>query len=460
MEKLHRVEEKIKEILSCIRNGYVVGGAVRDSLLGEKELKDIDIVVSSPLNKTVNCIQKSTGQKGFLYTKEKPVFTLYLDNTRIDITEIQKTLEEDLLSRDFTINAIAYSLKDKKIIDPLGGLKDISSKILKPVSFSSLQKDPVRILRGIRIKNRFRFSYSEGFISGTYKYGKLLEREPVERVREELIKITKIKEAYKAFIDMRKLNVLYILFPELAEEEKIPPSGLHQYSLITHTMKTVEYICTILNKPETLNPKIVKEIENTRFSGSLSGRELLILTALLHDIGKPITVKKKNCYLTFYNHDKVGGELAEKRLLYLGFGKKTASAVKKIIKLHLRPFFLFQLFKERKLTQKATYRFIKEAGNLLPLIAVHSIADFKATSEKMEKISEEFIWFLNEKVINFHLKVKNLKPLLSGKEIMEIKGLNEGKAVGKIKEKLLEFQALGLIKTKDEAEKIIKGFSP
>ncbi|WP_457568787.1 HD domain-containing protein [Desulfurobacterium sp.] len=460
MENLKQLENKLKKIINCVKDGYIVGGAVRDLLLGIQDIKDIDIVIPGNFYETIRCVEKVIRQKGFLYTREKPVYTFYLNNIRIDITKLQETIEEDLSHRDFTINAIAYSIKEKKLIDPLNGIKDLQKKILRPVSLLALEKDPVRILRGIRIKIKFHLSYSKKFIEGAKKFTYLIDKEPKERIREELTKILKLQNAHEAFKDMRKLNVLYSIFPELAEEEKIPPSGLHQYPLIIHTLKTVEYICNIFKQPEKINHQVIKEVSNLAFSGNISGRELLIITGLLHDIGKPLTVKEKNGYLTFYNHDKIGAEMAEKRLLTMGFGKKTASSVKKVIELHLRPFFLFQLFKEKQLSQKAVYNFIKAAGALLPLIAIHSIADFKATSEKMDKDADEFIWFLNEKVINFYLKVKSVKPLLSGKEIMEIKGLEEGKAVGRIKDKLIEFQALGRVKTKEEAIKAIKGFSP
>ncbi|OMH40987.1 HD domain-containing protein [Desulfurobacterium indicum] len=460
MENLKQLENILEKIINCVKDGYIVGGALRDFLLGIEDIKDVDIVISGNFYETIHCIEKATQQKGFLYTREKPVYTFYLNNIRVDITKLQGTIEEDLSHRDFTINTIAYSLKEKKIIDPLNGIKDLQKKILCPVSSSALKKDPVRILRGIRIKSKFHLSYSKKFTESAKKFANLIEKEPKERIREELIKILKLQNAYEAFKDMRELNVLYSIFPELAEEEKIPPSGLHQYPLIIHTLKTVEYICNIFKQWGKINHYVIKEVSNLTFSGNISGRELLIIAGLLHDIGKPLTVKEKNGHLTFYNHDKIGAKMAEKRLLTIGFGKKTASSAKKIIELHLRPFFLFQLFKGKQLSPKAVYKFIKAAGSLLPLIVIHSIADFKATSEKMNKDTDEFIWFLNEKVINFYLKVKSVKPLLSGKEIMKIKGIQEGKAVGRIKDKLIEFQILGRVKTKEEAIKAIKGFSP
>ncbi|WP_456396943.1 HD domain-containing protein [Desulfurobacterium sp.] len=459
MKNLKQLESKLKKIINCVKDGYIVGGALRDFLLEMKDVKDIDIVIPGDFYNTIHCVEKATSEKGFFYAREKPVYTFYLNDIRIDITKLQGTIEEDLSQRDFTINAIAYSLKKKELIDPLNGTKDLQKKILHPISLKVFEKDPIRILRGIRIKTELHLSYSKKFIEGAKRSAYLIKNEPKERIREELTKILKLENAHKAFRDMRKLNALYSIFPELSEEEKIPPSGLHQYPLIIHTLKTVEYICDMFKQPEKINHKFIEEVLNLSFSGNISGRELLIITALLHDIGKPLTVKEKNGYLTFYNHDKIGSEIAEKRLLTVGFGKKSAYSARKIIELHLRPFFLFQLFKEKRLSQKAIYNFIRAAGFLLPLIVIHSVADFKATSRKMEENASEFIWFLNEKVINFYLKVKSIKPLLSGKEIMEIKGLKEGKAVGRIKDKLIEFQALGRIKTKEEAIKAVKGFS-
>ncbi|WP_457567852.1 HD domain-containing protein [Desulfurobacterium sp.] len=459
---LQQLKEKIPEILPCVKKGYIVGGAVRDALIGKRigEIKDIDIIVHTPIKQTIDCIKKLTQWKGFLYKKGKPVFTLYNNNLRIDITELQNTITEDLYLRDFTVNAIAFSIQNNRTIDPFNGVKDLKRKLLKPVSDDSIKKDPVRILRGIRIKNQLRLRFSISFIKETLKWKNLLKNESAERIKEELIRILHLKTVDEAFLDMRNLEILYAIFPELRKEEEIPPSGLHQYPLIIHTINTIKQLRILFENPDNIHGEILKEAENMQFSGSLTGKQLLILTALLHDAGKPLTVKEKDGRLTFYNHDKAGKKIAQKCLLRLGFGKKAAISAGKIIELHLRPHFLFQLHKRNNLSQKAVYRFIKDAGSLLPLVIIHSIADYRATSEQMEALSQEFACFLNEKVIKFYLRVKSLKPLLSGREIMTIKSTLKGKGVGKVKDKLFELQALGIINSKEDAIKAVKGINP
>ncbi len=456
--------KKSEEILQCIEDGYFVGGCVRDTLIGKKEIKDIDIIVPNLSEKRIECLRKKSKKSGFLYKKKKPVFTIKKNRLKIDMTPVQGTIEEDLKKRDFTINAVAIvikSLKDKQpiIIDPLNGIEDIRNRILKPINENSIKEDPIRILRGIRLKSENSLNYHPLFLNFTEKYGKTIKKEPMERIREELIKILNLKNPYIPFFEMRKLKILYEIFPHLKKQEEIPPSGVHEYTLIIHSLKTVENIIKTLNKPNKRIECIVKEIKKKNYFENFTGRELLILTALLHDIGKPETAKEKDGKLSFFNHDNIGERIVKKILPNLGFGKKITEDSAKIIRLHLRPIFLYQLRRERNLSGKAIGKFILDSDNIFPFVIVHSIADLTATSDHMEKTVGKFTEFIAEELLPVYKKFLNLKPLLTGKDIIEIKGTKPGKDVGKIKRKLTEKQLSGTVKTVEDAVKFVKGYS-
>ncbi|MEO2068556.1 MAG: HD domain-containing protein, partial [Desulfurobacteriaceae bacterium] len=247
----------------------------------------------------------------------------------------------------------------------------------------------------------------------------------------------------------------------LKDLEKVPESPPHQYNLKKHTILSVEYLETFcLKEKDYILLEFSKEIGSRELFKDFSDSDCLKLTALYHDVGKPITVKEKDGRLTFYNHDKVGAKIAKEAFLRLRFGKKASSLASNVIRHHLRPFFLYELYKEKRLSDKAIYRFFESTRNFSFHVLLHSVADFMATSEENKMKIDEFIRFIHYLLKFYRERIKNLKPLLSGREIMKIKNFDRpNECVGKIKKKLLELQALGKIKTVDEAVKFVKGYS-
>jgi len=259
-----------------------------------------------------------------------------------------------------------------------------------------------------------------------------------ERVKEEILKIFKqSNNPFGLVALMDELNILKYFFPAVALTKHVDqPVRYHPLDVYHHTIMSLYHF-----------QKINKNY-------------LARLGILYHDVGKPITVKERNGRLTFYNHDKVGAEIAKGALLRLKFGKKASSFAYNVIRHHLRPFFLYKLYKNKELSEKAIYRFFDSTSGFSFHVLLHSVADLMATSEEKRKESEEFIQFIHYILKFYKERFENLKPLLSGKEIMEIKGFESpNECIGKIKKKLLELQALGKIKTIDEAIKFVKGYT-
>jgi poly(A) polymerase len=147
-------------------------------------------------------------------------------------------------------------------------------------------------------------------------------------------------------------------------------------------------------------------------------------------------------------------------MLRLTFGKKVAKLVKSVVRHHLRPFFLYQLYEEGRLTERAVYNLFKDTKPYHFHLLLHACADFAATSLEMEKKLPEFLSFVHYLLNFYSQRLENLKPLLNGTEIMETLGLKEpSPVVGKAKEKLLELQALGKVNTREEALRFLKGFN-
>jgi poly(A) polymerase len=471
VHKLTFYHPKLERISECFNSCYIVGGFVRDRLLGiRKEFTDIDLVTSDDLERVVKCIGERLKRKPFSFEREKRVFSFVGDYFRIDVSNIfGESIEEDLRRRDFTINAIGVDFRelflpfndDVLLIDPTGGFEDLKKGLIRPAYENSISDDPVRIVRGVRFKVLLDFRYHSSFIEQSKGKERELSESPVERVREELLKILRSKKFSTALRDFDSLEVLYGIFGELSGIEKVPPSGLHQYNLKEHTLKTVELLeGYVFKKAGEILGELSTSLGSIELIPNFSDRECLKLTALYHDVGKPLTVKEINGRLTFYNHDKVGAEITKGALLRLGFGKKAGRMGFIVVRNHLRPFFLYDLYRKGKLSERAIYRLFRDTREYFLHTLLLSVADFGATSEEMFKKLPEYEEFVKYLLQFYRERLLNLKPLLSGREIMEIKRYDRpNRCVGIIKEKLLELQAVGKVKTKDEAISVVLGMN-
>jgi len=263
---------------------FIVGGWIRDRLLNRpiKDKVDIDLLVTDNPLKIAKQVKDILGKGNvFQFEKEKPVATLifeesgiryrfdfsYLDikdilsDEKLDFydkeREIIKRLEEDLLTRDFTINAMAVVFDDAVglgasetvLFDPSGGLEDLQSGIVRPVSYENIEKDPVRILRGFRIAQSIEFDVDKEFEKWVKKHKDLLKNSPAERIRDEILKIFDSGETQKTVDKLIKLGVFQVIIPEIEEMVRIKNQGnFHKYPLLEHSLKTVEYIEEFLKK--------------------------------------------------------------------------------------------------------------------------------------------------------------------------------------------------------------------
>ncbi|MEO2068555.1 MAG: polynucleotide adenylyltransferase, partial [Desulfurobacteriaceae bacterium] len=208
MEKRIFYHPVVEKIARCFSKAFLVGGFVRDRLLNIfKDRVDLDIITFDDLKKVNNCILKTLKVSSFSFEKEKTVITFFGENFRIDVSNVKDSLEKDLLSRDFTINAIAVSINDFSLTDPTNGLKDLKNRIVRPISKESIQRDPVRIIRGIRFKHFLGFEYHPTFINYSRLFSKNLENSPIERVKEELVKISNVGIFSKALKDFDLVGV-------------------------------------------------------------------------------------------------------------------------------------------------------------------------------------------------------------------------------------------------------------
>ncbi len=446
------MENYLSKLKPCLEGCYIVGGLVRDKLFNvERKTVDIDLVTKNPHN-TAECLKKLLRHDYFSFRNKKEVFSFVIGKKfSVDVASMYgKNIEEDLSKRDFSINAMALDPREPgKLIDPFNGLKDIKNRILKPLD-ESLRVDPVRILRGIRLRALLDLSYSKKFLTDAGNACNKLSSSKIERVKAEIVKTLELKNSYVAFMDLYRLNCLYRVFPELRDTENVPASGLHEYKLPIHLLKTVE-------KLEVKVIPYFRDINTFKFFDGFSAIEALKLTALFHDVAKPLTMRKISGKLTFYGHDIMGAKIAQKAFLRLGLGKRAGHFAYVVIKNHMRPFFLFKLFNKGELSERAMYKFFRDTKPFYIYVILLSIADYMATSQEMERKVGIYMKFLIKTLIPFCERAASTKPLLTGRDIAKIKGIEASNCIGIAKEKLIEAQLIGIVGSVNDAVRFVKG---
>lgn len=262
----------------------IVGGWIRDRLLNRpiKNKVDVDFIVTTDPFEIVKKLKNILGKGDiFSFEKEKDVATIifyegqtryrfdfsYMDisdimsNPQLDFydkeKEIIERVNQDLLQRDFTINAMAIVFDDALgmgasqtvLFDPSNGLEDLQTGIIRPVSYENIQKDPVRIFRGFRIAQQLDFELDKEYEKWVKKNKEIVKNSPVERIRDEILKIFEGEGSYKTIEKLISVGVFQQIVPEINEMVKIKNQGeLHKYPLLEHSLKTVEYMEDFLKK--------------------------------------------------------------------------------------------------------------------------------------------------------------------------------------------------------------------
>lgn len=440
-------------ILSEINEGYLVGGAVRDFLCG-KTTTDRDIAIKGAEEFAQKIAEKFDATFVVLDSENHIYRVVLKDKTNyLDISEIQgDSIEEDLLRRDFTINAIAYDLKNNCYIDITGGKNDLKNGILCHIKDENFEEDPLRILRAFRFAAVTGFEMSEDLKKAIIKYKHLLLKPSKERIMYELMKLFGGKYTSETLLLMDEFGILEEIFPCVKEMKKVPPNTHHHLNLFHHVVETVRNIEEIY---ENMNSGHLDKID----FGGFPRINHLKLAGFLHDIGKysTWTIEESGRH-RFIKHDDIGAKLCVPLLKDLKFSKKQIEYISWMIKTHIYP---SNVVAAPNLTEKIMMRYIRRMdSNVIDNIV---LAKADRLSARGEAITEEII-NANlsglDRLLEFYLsKKETLKPLpklLDGNEVIEILNIKPGPELGRILDDLKEAQINGDIITKEDAKKFIK----
>ena len=443
-------------VLSQIDEGYLVGGTVRDFLLGKSSC-DRDIAIKGAEQFAQGMAKQFDGT--FIVLDElNHIYRVVLKDkvNYLDISELQgETIEEDLLRRDFTINAIAYDLKENKFIDVTGGIDDLKQGVLRHIKDENFADDPLRVLRAFRFAAVTGFEMTAELKTALRKYLPLALNPAPERIHYELMKLFGGVQTAKTLLLMDEFGYLEQIFPCVKEMKKVPPNSHHHLDLFHHVVETVRQV-EIAYKDAPIEVK--EHLDKVDFGGFPRINQLK-LAGFLHDIGKfsTWTVEQTGRH-RFIKHDDVGSKMVVPFLKQWKFSKKQIEYISTMIKYHIYP---SNVIIAPDLNEKVMMRYVRKmednvVDNIILARADRLSARGIDVTEEMVKNNLDGL----DKLLNFYLsKRETLEPipkLLDGKEIMELKGLKPSPKLGEIIKALHESQLNGDILTKDEAVEFVK----
>lgn len=439
---------------------YIVGGAVRDVLLG-REPKDIDIIPEEPGSgrALAELFVRHVGGTLVEFHSHGDIYRVMHKDHAYDFTELQgPDIVADLKRRDFTINSLALCLTETvdhcsyslEIVDPVGGVDDIKAKVMKINSPGVFDDDPLRILRF------FRIAYMLGFEMDGFSYRMIpqkiegLQRVSPERIRDELMQLMSFIGTAKALEAMEGIGLLTWLFPALAVTKGFPQNDYHHLDVFSHTLAAIgELENPELFEDPRLKPyaeRITAHIQSAFSTGRLRF-SLMKLAMLMHDIGKPPTASQdENGRLHFIGHEKDSAQMAKEYFTTLRFSKREMSYMLLLIEGHMRP---GQIHLESNNLHKQVYRYFREFGDAGVDMAVFSLADRLAArgpdvTEEMIDAEYGICVELLDTFFNRAQLIARPPKLISGRTLIDELGVQPGPRVGILLDRIEEAQVDGL----------------
>jgi poly(A) polymerase len=424
---------------------YVVGGYVRDLLLG-KEVKDVDFLVIGEGTKFAKIVGKKFGKKVTVYENFRTAMIM-LEDRKIEFVGARKesyrrdsrkpivedgTLDDDLARRDFTINAIAISINQDdfgKIIDPFNGRQDLVDKIIKtPLDPErTFDDDPLRMLRAIRFATQLEFKIEERTFEAIKKMKERIEIVSQERITDEFLKIMQAKRPSIGLKLLQETGLMKIILPEVAELEGTEQrTDYHHKDVFQHTCQVVDNLA-----------KVTDDV-------------WLRLAGLFHDIAKPKTKAfKEGVGWTFYGHDVLGAKMVRQIFRRLKLPIEKSKYVEKLVRLHLRPMALV----DESVTDSAIRRLIVQAGEDLDDLIKLCRADITTRNPKLvEEYSRNYDIVVKKiKEVEEKDRLRAFKSPVDGNEIMQALGLKPGPLVGRLKKAIEEAILEGIIPNEHNA---------
>ena len=437
-------------------HGLLVGGAVRDVLLGRRP-HDVDWVVPDPaaaaraqskaVDGPVFALDEARGHWRVLARSAGGGSVVHdfvpLSGAPDEATagygtdheaDLEADLERELRRRDLTINAIA-ARPSGELIDPTGGVADLAAGRVRMTSLAAMRDDPVRPLRAVRFAGLLGFDLEHATRAAVSAMAddQLAGRAPLpapERVRDELVAVLLAETAARTLSLAAELGVLATFLPELAATHGVEQGPLHHRDVLGHSLEAVHRL--------------------TR--GFPDAGLALRLATLLHDVGKPATASVHwTGRPTFHGHDKRGAELSQAALRRLRFGNDVVDHASSLVRYHMLPL---------PGSEKGARRFVHRHRRVLPDLLRLMIADREAArGRRANEVGRRTYRLAIARVLAVLAEAPPQARLLDGEEVMALLALRPGPRVGEALALVDEAVAVGDVKDRDDAEALLRRYA-
>jgi poly(A) polymerase len=463
---------------------YLVGGVIRDVIL-ERSTADIDITIEGDALEIARQVATSLGGKYVLLNETNRMGRVVLSHKEgwweIDFSTLKGSIKQDLAQRDFTIDAMAVDLSqlgkehiDGMLIDPFHGWDDVQHGVIRIVTETAFESDPVRLLRAVRLAAELGFTIDKETETLIRNYAYLISGVAGERTREELLRLLAVPQARKFLPYLDDLGLITAVIPELIQEKGVEQPKEHFWNVFTHSLETVAAVDFLLRQGNLVyageevlsvapwSTELVQHFASEVSHGSTRG-VLLKLAALLHDVAKPQTrTIEADGRMRFLGHAQDGAAMVVNILGRLRFSTREVKLVETMVRHHLRP---MQMSQEGLPSRRAIYRYFRDTAEAGIDTLILSLADHLATrGPQLELVQWREHSQLVEYVINQYFQEEKLvKPpkLVDGHDLINIFGISPGPRMGELIEALCEAQATGELTTRGEAlnyiDSLLKG---
>jgi len=459
--RLHPIVQSVSRIAQDMRVPlYLVGGAVRDALLGIDRVNDLDFTLAEGFDDLVAAFARSQRATVIPWDidQQRIVFRHGAERFTVDVSRMcSPDIISDLKLRDFTVNAMALALHEPgiRVVDPLGGQADLAERSVRMCSHQVFEADPLRMLRAYRFARQLSCVIESRTLNAIRLNSALIVRSARERVKREFFMILDAPQQEASLRALNDAGLLAHLLPDITRMNGFRQSPPHEHTLLEHSLKTVGFLDEAMRITDAYCGGLSAQRDGyltQSLEDGVSMMALLCFAALLHDIGKPGCAVEDGTRIRCYGHELSGSRMIRTMARGIGLGRKAQSIAAALVEHHMRILHLSQL---EGVSERARVRFVRDCGPASPGVCLLAIADSLATGSGPEylQFSRRVRDSAADLCVRFFASGELLEsePLLTGVDVMAVLQTGQGPHVGRILRQAVQLERDGTFHTREDA---------